>query len=300
MKKTIIIAHGLMVLSIILAATSFPVGVLITNELPPVDLMFARFLAAALLFSPYVFIKNGLRLPSLNKIFKYSMLSIPLVVFFWCMFESLRYTNVINTGAIYTLVPVITAIFAFFINKERIKGVHLFGLVLGTIGAVWIVFKGDYNSLIRMELNYGDFIFTLGCFFLGLYNPLVKKIYSGERMEVMTFWVLLSGAMWLLIASRGSVFQVDWINIGSKVYIGILYLSLFSTLVTFFLLQKGVIILGATNVAAYGFLTPIFIIVISLVLGMAKFEIGTYPGVLVVITAMFIIQYNPGLKVIKK
>ncbi len=222
--------------------------------------------------------------------FCYTILSVPLAIFFWCMFESLRYTSVLNTGALYTLVPAITAVYALFINREITSKFRSFGLILGTIGALWIVFRGDYGAFIGLKFNYGDLIFIVGCLFLGLYNPLVKKFYNGEPMEVMTFWVLLSGAGWLLIASGSNILNVDWSGIENRVYGGILYLSLFSTLITFFLLQICVVRIGATKVAAYGFLTPMFVIVISISIGMDNLELSTLPGIFMVIVAMFIIQ----------
>jgi len=290
-------AHGLMLLTIILAASSFPVGAAITNDLPPAVMMFVRFILAAILFAPYVFMKNGLAFPPSKKLIHYTLLSIPLAVFFWCMFESLRYTSVINTGALYTLVPAITAVYALFINREITNKFRSFGLLLGTIGALWIVFRGNYSALVGLELNYGDLIFIFGCLFLGIYNPLVKKFYSGEPMEIMTFWVLLLGACLLLIASAESILTVEWSNVKGSVYGGVLYLSLFSTLITFFLLQLCVVKIGATKVAAYGFLTPIFVISISILVGVDKLELITLPGILLVIVAMFIIQKEPKLEI---
>ena len=285
-------AHGLMLISILLAATSFPIGAAITNNLPPSVMMFMRFFLAALMFAPYLMLRNTLYFPTPKRMLGYVVLSIPLAVFFWCMFEGLRYTSAINTGALYTLVPAITAIYALFINKEITHTFRSAGLLIGTLGALWIVFRGDYAALINLDLNYGDFIFIVGCFFLGLYSPLIKRIYRGEPMEVMTFWVLMSGAGWLLLASSSQLSDIEWRNVSYEVYGGILYLALFTTLITFFLLQICVVRIGATKVAAYGFLTPIFVIIISIALGTDHFEMVTLPGVVMVIMAMFIIQYE--------
>jgi len=52
--------HGLMLLTITLAASSFPVVAAITNELPPEIIMFLRFALATALFAPYVLLKHGL------------------------------------------------------------------------------------------------------------------------------------------------------------------------------------------------------------------------------------------------
>ena len=284
-----------MVLTMMLAASSFPVGAAITNELPPALLMFMRFLFAAILFGPYVFIKNKHALPGWKSIFSYAMLSAPLAVFFWCMFESLRYTSVLNTGALYTLVPAITAVYALFINGELIGKYRSFGLILGTLGALWIVFRGDINALINLQLNYGDLIFTVGCLFLGLYNPLTRRIYDGEPVEVMTFWVLLSGAGWLLLASGEKILTTDWTAVKLGVYGGVLYLSIFTTLMTFFLVQICVVRIGALKVGAYGFLAPVFVILFSIISGMEQFELIWMPGILLVLLAMLIIQQETEL-----
>lgn len=282
--------HGLMLLAIILASSSFPIGASITNELPPEIMMFLRFLIAAFMFFPFVIAKNGLVLPSSTSLRIYILLSIPLVAFFWCMFESLRYTSVLNTGALYTLVPVITAVYAFILNRELTDKLRIFGLLIGTIGALWIVFRGNYESFIGLDLNYGDVIFLLGCLFLGLYNPLLKRLYSGESMIVMTFWILLSGATLLFLISITNNNRIDWLDIKSDVYLSIIYLSFFSTLATFLIINYSTIRIGATKVSAYGFLTPLFVIAMSIFVGMDSFDIVILPGILLIMGAMMFIQ----------
>jgi drug/metabolite transporter (DMT)-like permease len=286
-------AHVLMLLSILIASSSFPIGALITNDLPPTVMMFMRFLLAAILFAPYVFIKNGLEFPPWKRMLSYLILSIPSVIFFWSMFEGLRYTSVINIGALITLVPGLTAVYAFFINREIPTRLRSFGLAMGISGALLIVFKGDYIALIRLKFNYGDFVFIVGCLLSSSGKPLVKRLYNGEPIEVMTFWTLLLGAGWLLIASTTSIINVDWHSVPSKAYGGILYLAIFTTLITFFLSQKCTVQIGPTKVAAYSLLVPVFVILITFVTGMESFELATLPGILLVIISIYIIQKEP-------
>lgn len=281
-----------MLLMVILVAGSFPVGAIITHALPPDVLMFIRFLTAAALFAPFVLIKNGVSLPSQTALLGYAFLSLPLVIFFWCMFESLRYTSVQNTGALYTVVPALTALFAFIINKETTSKIRSFGLLLGALGALWIVFRGDKEALLSLNMNYGDGVFLAGCVFMGLYNPMIKRVYTGEPMELMTFWVILFGSGWLLLLSATKLGSIDWPSIELKVYAGVLYLSLFTTLFSFFLIQFGTLKLGPTKVSAYSFLTPLFVIVLSIVIGLETFNIVIVPGIIMVLVAMLLVQHE--------
>ena len=284
--------HIWMMLAIILAASSFPIGALITNELPPSVLMFFRFLLASLLFLPFVVRKHGFYLPAFNALLRYAALGAPLAAFFWCMFESLRFTSVVNTGALYTLVPAFTAISAYFINREITKNFRIFGLMIGTIGALWVVFRGNIYLLLGLHLNYGDLIFILGCVSLSLYNPMIKRLHTGESMMVLTYWVLVSGSIWLFLLSITSFTQINWNQINNSVYIGTFYLAVFSTLVTFFIINYSTLKIGATKVASYGFLTPFFVIIMSLMMGLDDFNSVLLPGILLIIVSMIIIQYD--------
>ncbi len=279
-----------MLLAILLAASSFPVAKLITHAMPPSAMMCVRFFLAAAFLAPFVFIKNGWQFPSPKRLFGYFILSVPLVGFFWGMFESLRFTSVMNTGALYTSVPAITAVYAFFINREKASKSRVMGLLLGTLGALWIVFRGDITLLISLSMNKGDGLFLVGCLFMGLYNPLVKKLYANEPMEVMTLWVLIAGGILLLICSVKDFNNIHWMDIAPSVYGGIVYLSLFSTLITFFVMQFCTIRIGATRVASYGFLTPLFVILLSVLLGLDDFNWQLVPGIFMVLLAMFVIQ----------
>ncbi|WP_444893753.1 DMT family transporter [Microbulbifer sp. TRSA001] len=282
--------HCLMILCTLLVAGSFPVGELIADSLPADSMMLIRFLIAAGLFAPFIFLKHGIQLPEPKKLLGYALLSIPLVIFFWCMFEALKYTTAVNTGALFTTVPAMTAIFTLIINGERSSTRKVIGLTLGTLGAAWIVFKGSISTAITLDLNKGDWIFTLGAISLSLYNPLIKKVHSGEPTEVMTFWVILFGALWLLLLSFPNLNQIEWRNIPTETYGGLFYLALFSTLISFFLLQFSTLRIGATKVAAYSFLNPIFVLIVAIVLEMANFNISFIPGIVLVFAAMLFIQ----------
>ena len=282
--------HGLMLLMVILVASSFPVGAIIADKLPPAVTMCIRFLMAALLFAPLVFKRHGFALPKPAQLLGYIVLSLPLVAFFWCMFEALRYTSALNTGAIYTLVPAITAIYAFVINRETLSPIRASGLLLGTLGALWIVFRGETERLLALQLNHGDLVFFIGCLFMAAYGPLVKRLYAGEPMEVMTFWVISAGSVWLFLLSLPQLPAINWPQVDPSVFVGALYLAVFTTLITFFLLQFGTVKLGATRVAAYSFLTPVFVLLLEYLLGKESLTPLLMVGAGCVVAAMLLVQ----------
>lgn len=281
--------HLLMVICATLVSTSFTVGAAITAELDPAVLTLVRFTLAACIFGPWVHFRYGLGF-SLPLFFRCALISGCLVIFFCCMFLSLRYTSALNTSVIFALVPSISGGYALLFLRERLRREQLLALACGLIGVVWVIFRGDLSQLFAMQWNKGDVIFLGGCFAMGLYTPLVKLLYRGESMAIMTFWVLVTGSLWLLLFAGSKLPTVAWSAVPLFVWGGVAYLSVFTTIITFFLTQYAVPYLGSTRVMAYSYLYPGLVLVIDLVLGHGLPPARVIPGVLVVLVAMVVLQ----------
>ncbi|MCL6415272.1 DMT family transporter [Aestuariirhabdus sp. Z084] len=301
--------HALLLLMTVLVAGSFPVGGEMMQSLNQTDpslnsgqLMLLRFALASLLFAPYIVHRFGLTWPGFERLRVYTALALPLAVFFCCMFASLETSSVLNSGALFTSVPALAAIYARLLNGERSGPLLILGLVLGTAGALWVVFRGDLAALAQLQFSQGDAIFMIGCLFLGAYQPLVKRWHREEPVAVMTFWVILMATLLLLMFSLVSQLSMEpnpsttaqrwrqWHQLPASVYWGLAYLALFTTLLSFFLQQLGAITLGPARTSAYSLLTPVFVMAMSFYLEPQLFDWVLLPGVILVIVGVVLIQ----------
>lgn len=280
-----------MVLCAALVSTSFTVGAAIAPGLDPAVLTLIRFILAACLLGPYVQRRWGL-LFSWSLFWRSALISACLVTFFWCMFLALRSTTALNTSVIFTLVPSISGVYAVFLVRERLAGKQLLALACGMVGAVWVIFRGDLSLFLAMAWNRGDLIFLGGCLAMGLYTPLIRLLHRGESMLVMTFWILITGCIWLLLVAGSHLPKVAWAEIPIPVWAGICYLSLFTTVVTFFLTQYAIAYLGPTRVMAYSYLYPGMVLIIDLLLGHGLPELMVLPGIVIILVAMLVLQYD--------
>lgn len=284
------VIHLLMVIASAIVAATFTIGEAIAGSMDPAVLTLLRFVLASLLFAPYIAVRHGFSLPSRPALIGYAMISGCIVGFFWCMFESLRTTSALNTSAIFTLVPAISGFYGRILIKERLGGWRITALVVGMIGALWVIFRGDWQRFIALDLNSGDLVFFAGCFLMAFYTPLVKRFYRHESMEMMTFWILVTGCAWLTLASFGKLPETDWQGTPLSVWLGILYLAVFSTIITFFLSQYATLFLGPTRVMAYSYLYPAFVLILDWILGHGLPPASTLPGVFIVLAATVIVQ----------
>jgi len=279
-----------MLVAAILVSSSFIVAKAITHGLDPVILTLIRFGLATLCFAPILAAKKLFFLPPGRQLIGYSAISATTVLFFWCMFESLRYTSAVNTSVIFTLTPGISGIYSTLFLKELLGRNRILAMLFGMAGALWVIFQGDLGRLLAMDVNHGDLLFLLGCFLMAAYTPLVKKFHRQESMLVMTFWVLCTGAGWLFLLSYPKLAAIDWQGIEFQVWAGVLYLALFSTVVTFYLTHLATPYLGPTRVMAYSYFYPSFVLVINWISGNGLPPLMTLPGILVVSLSIIVLQ----------
>ncbi len=282
--------HGLMFVTAGLVSTSFTVGKAIADCMDPIVLTLIRFWVAVIIFLPYVKNKHGLTVPPYCDLLRYGAISLTMVVFFVLMFFSLQYTTALNAGVIFTLVPGISGLFSWVLLRERLGKYNLVSLMIAMFGAVWVLFDGDIKVLLALQLNKGDLIFAAGCLSIALYTPLVKLLYRGESMTVMTFWILVTGCGWLLLPALPKLFVLSWPTVTVSVWVAIVYLAVFCTVITFFLSQLATLHLGPTRVMAYSYLYPPMILVIDWASGHGVPPFSSLPGIIIIILAMFVVQ----------
>ncbi len=281
--------HLLMLLSASLVSTSFIVCSAITNELDPVVLTAIRFGFAVIFFAPWIYFRHGFRCyPGL--FFRSSMISGSLVLFFCLMFASLRYTTPLNTSVIFSLVPAISGGYSLLLLRERLQKRQLAALLIGIVGVIWVIFRGDLTLLFSLQLNYGDFLFFLGCISMGFYTPLIRLFHKTEPMEMMTFWILVTGCLWLLLYGGGRLAETDYTQISTFTWGAIAYLSIFTTIITFFLTQYAVQYLSPTKVTAYSYLYPGLVLVFDLFSGRGLPGGSVIPGVVIILGAMMVLM----------
>jgi drug/metabolite transporter (DMT)-like permease len=79
-----------------------------------------------------------------------------------------------------------------------------------------------------------------------------------------------------------------------KVYVGIAYLAVFTTLITFFLIQWGSTVISPTKVVSYTYLIPALVLILGLIFGNEFPPLATYPGIVLIVAATFVLQMSKG------
>ena len=283
-------AHWLAFAAMVVIATTFPVGDMITDDIAPSVLQALRFVIATLIFAPIVALRTGLPWPGFSGLARFGAIAACMDVFFWTMYEGLRTTDSLNTGVISTTIPGFTALFSAMLLRERLGGRRLAALGLGMVGSAWVIFRGSPERLIALDFHYGDVLFLVGCVAMGLYATLVRFLHRGEPVMRMSFWIMALAGVWFLLAANVKLWTTDYGALGTGVWGGMLWLAVGPTVITFFMIQSSTIKIGATRVQTYSYFIPVFVILIDWALGRGLPPLITLPGVAIVLLASVVVQ----------
>ncbi len=249
-----------MMLFAALIAGAFSIGKRAAPFIDPGALTAARFvLAGCVVAVALVLIGVRPHRLHLRAPWRYLILGGLMGGYFVFMFEALKTAAPVSTSAIFTLIPAMSAGFGWLIMRQRTSPVALLALMIGAIGALWVIFRADLEAFLAFDLGYGESIFLIGCVCHALYTPLVRKLNRGEPVPVFTLLTIVGAALVIGIYAVRPVLETDWHNLPNAVWIALVYLSIFTTGITFALLQFAALHLPSGKVMAYGYLTPSFV-----------------------------------------
>ena len=265
----------------LLIASSFSVGGLATRELAPTALQAIRYLIAAIVLLPLVVLTARQNLSRPAEPMRFVVLGFLMAVYMVTMFVALRFTKPVATGAVFTLMPLLSAGFAWLLIRQRTRLGVLTALSIAAIGAVWVIFQGDIDALLSFSVGRGELIYFVGVICHAAYVPLLRLFNRGEPPAIFMLWSVLATLLFIAIAAVPDLAAVDLTAIPWTVWAAAAYLAIATTVTTFFLLQYASLRLPAPKVLAYGYLTPTFIIVLEGLIGHGWASASVFAGALV-------------------
>ena len=270
----------------VLVAGSFSLGSIIANDISPIALTAVRFILAAIVIGIIAISTGSVTQAALKSPWRYLVLGGIFSVYFVLMFEGLKTATPVSTVAIFTLIPAVSAIAGFVILGQIVSSRVVVALIIGALGALWVIFRADIQLLSTFSIGRGELIFFVGCIAHAIMPILFRLLNRGENPLMVTFGLLISGAIILCIIGAREIIETDWIGLPTIVWVVIFYVSICASAMTFVLLQFASMHLPATNVMAYTYLTPIWVLIWELFLGHSVPPLWVLGGVFLAVVSV--------------
>ena len=241
---------------------NFVLGRYINEDIHPLQLSFLRWLGVVILLLPFIYYRRRVIFSAIKEHFlillAFSILGVTLFNTF--LYYGLQDTTATNALLINSSIPILIIALNALINKESISRLQFLGIVLSTIGVVFLVIKGDFSNLLTLQFNQGDFWIILSSLVWALYCILLKYKPHGLKPFEFISIISLLGVVFLFISYPFFVpnASLNDFSLDFNVYGVILFMIIFPSLLSFYFWNRGILEIGANTTGQFTHLMPIF------------------------------------------
>ena len=154
-----------------------------------------------------------------------------------------------------TTLPIWTVLMSALHLHEKVNARKVGGILLGLSGTLLITLYGSSIS------SGGSFSGAACCLlsqisyavYLVFFQDIIRKYSPITLMK----WKYLFGALMLLPFSAQEVFRTHWTALSPTVWLALVFIIIFSTFISYFLVPFGQKYLQPTTVAMYNYLQPV-------------------------------------------
>ena len=250
-----------------LVAGSFSLGAIAAPMIAPEIVTVLRFAIAAGVLGLICAIRGEFTKASLAAPWRYGVLGGIFSLYFVAMFEGLKTAPPVSAAAVFTLTPIVTAGFSYLILRQITTPRIALGLLIGALGALWVIFRADLSALLAFQIGRGEIVYFWGCVAHALYIPLVRLLNRGESALLFTFGTAVGGTALLALWTAPALLTLNWSALPLIVWITVAYVAIAATATTFTLAQYASLKLPGAKVMAYTYLVPSWVICWEIVLG---------------------------------
>lgn len=277
-------------------AGSFSLGARVANEIDPAAMTLVRFLIAAIAMGIVArLFGGGIPRRCFNAPWRWAIIGAIYAFYFVLMFEGLKTATSVSAAAVFTLSPVISALFGWFLLRQVTTPWMAAAIAVGAVGALWVIFRGDIAALLRFELGRGELIYFIGCIAHAALPAVLRLSGRGEPQLAATTLVLCGGFIALLPWGIGPVLATDWASLSPMIWLTLVYVALVSSGLTAFLIAIASQRLPGAKVMAYTYLVPSWVIGWELALGGNPPPALTLGGIALTVVALVMLLREEGV-----
>ncbi len=250
-----------LVLAVLFWSGNFIFGKLVSNSITPMQLSFYRWFFVLVLLLPYIFINYK------DLILGFKKDSLLLVVFGafgiagfnTFLYYGLQTTSATNALLINSSTPIFIILISSIIFRIAITKIQILGVLLSTLGVLYLILKGNINHILELNFTPGDLWILLAALDWAIYSVLLK--FKPKDLSSFSFLTITSfiGVMILYIAFILQGYSLEFSFLSNKeVLYSLIYIVIFPSILSFYFWNMATIEIGANKAGQSAHLMPIF------------------------------------------
>ena len=284
---------------------TFTSAKLLGNQLDPSVSAFLRFLIASTVLLAMLYYKER-RFPRISKKQFLPLLGMGITgiaLYNLLFFYGLVHAEASRGSMITATNPMLTAVGAALLFKERFTLIRILGFVLCLIGASLIISRGDLSRLFSDGVGLGELAF-IGCAFSWAAYTLIGRFMSSQNdsskngasqlssLAVIAYASTIGMIILFFIALNKDLFEaVRTLSWGAS--INLLYLAILATVIGFVWFQEGIKVLGAAKAAVFIYFMPVSAVFWAYLILDEKLTMILAIGAALIILGIYLVNKKP-------
>ena len=250
-----------LVLAVLFWSGNFITGRYISSSIEPMQLSFYRWFFVLILLLPYIVInyKNLMRGFKKDSLLLVVFGAFGIAGFNTFLYYGLQTTTATNALLINSSTPIFIILISSIIFRTLITKVQFFGVIVSTIGVLYLILKGDINHILELKFTPGDLWIVAAALDWALYSVLLKfKPKDLSSFEFLTITTII-GVIILYVAfiSQGFTLEFSFLQNNDILY-SLIYIVIFPSILSFYFWNMATIEIGANKAGQSAHLMPIF------------------------------------------
>ena len=210
-------------------------------------------------------------------------------------FEGLNLSTPVNASIIMTVTPILILIFSYFILKEEIIGVKIFGIMVGGAGALMIVLSagaGDFRS----NTLLGNFMILMNACSWALYLVLVKSLMGKYDSLTIMKWIFFFGFIMITPFSFSITASSSFAKLPFYIWMSILFVVFINTSLAYYLINYSLKTVSPNINGIYIYLQPLVASLVAIIFRNDTFTVIDLTAAVLIMAGVYLVSRQRKLR----
>lgn len=232
----------------------------IKEHIPPIGLAFWRWAIACIVLAPFALKSSIENWKIIKKNIRYLMLTalLGITIFNTLIYFAGKTTSAVNLSLIAISIPLFIVAISRIAFKEKVSNTKLMGIAIIITGVLVLITKGSLQALLHINFSIGDLLMLVACFFFACYTILVRLKPTELPAKVFLFSVFVIGVIFLFPFYIFEHVYYKKVLLDTKTILITSYVGIFASLVSYYLWNEAIRLIGTSKTALIYYLIPVF------------------------------------------
>lgn len=283
-----------LVLAVLFWSGNFIFGRLVSSSIEPMQLSFFRWFFVLILLLPYILLhyKNILSVFKKKYILIIIFGALGIAGFNTFLYYGLQTTTATNALLINSSTPIFIIVLSALIFRTTITKLQLSGVLLSTLGVIYLILKGDINHILELKFTVGDLWIIAACIDWALYTVMLKfkpkELNAFEFLGLTTFIGTIILA--LIFFYQGYSFEFSFLEKDEVLY-SLIYIVIFPSILSFYFWNISTMEVGVNKTGQFTHLMPIFGAVLAYIFLGEVLEFYHFVGIILIGTGIYLSMF---------